>query len=128
IATPIGTTTNVVAMGYFRQEEFFGRSIDFGRWALVGLPMAAALGCALLLWMRTIAPVGRLDLAAVRRYLAQERAQLGRWSQGEANTLIVFLIVVTLWVAPSVLSLVGAHDASEWLRRHLPEEIVALLA
>lgn len=128
IATPIGTTTNVVAMGYFRQEEFFGRSVDFGRWTLVGLPMAAALGCALLIWMRMIAPVERLDLAAVRKYLAHERAQLGRWSAGELNTLAVFLIVVVLWVAPSVLSLVGAHGASEWLHRHLPEEIVALTA
>ncbi len=128
IATPIGTTTNVVAMGYFRQEEFFGRSVDFGRWTLVGLPMAAALGCALLIWMRMIAPVGRLDLAAVRKYLAHERTQLGRWSPGEWNTLVVFLVVVTLWVAPSVLSLVGAHGASEWLHWHLPEEIVALMA
>lgn len=128
IATPIGTTTNVVAMGYFRQEEFFGRSVDFGRWALVGLPMTIALGVALLGWMRLIAPVGKLDLAAVRKYLAHERAQLGRWSTGELNTLVVFLCVVTLWVAPSLLSLIGAHDAAEWLHRHLPEEIVALLA
>lgn len=128
IATPIGTTTNVVAMGYFRQEEFFGQSIDFGRWTLVGVPLAVALGLALLLWMRLIAPVGRLDLAAVRKYLAAERSQLGRWSRGEVNTLIVFLTVVTLWVTPSILALFGAREASDWLHRHLPEEIVALLA
>jgi sodium-dependent dicarboxylate transporter 2/3/5 len=128
VATPIGTTTNVVAMGYFRQEEFFSQSIDFGRWTLVGLPLAAALGIALLVWMRLIAPVGKLDLAAVRKYLAQERALLGRWSAGEVNTLIVFLVVVTLWVAPSLLSLFAAHESADWLHRHLPEEIVALLA
>ena len=128
IATPIGTTTNVVAMGYFRQEEFFGRTVDFGRWALVGLPLALALGLALVVWMRLLAPPGRLDLSAVRTYLRNERGRLGGWSAGERNTLVVFLSVVMLWVAPSVLSLAGARELSAWLRVHLPEEIVALLA
>lgn len=128
IATPIGTTTNVVAMGYFRQEQFFGRGVDFGRWALVGLPMALALATVLVLWMRLVAPPGRLDLAAVRTYLRNERGRLGGWTTGERNTLFVFLVVVTLWVAPSVLSLAGATETSAWLRLHFPEEIVALLA
>jgi len=128
VATPIGTTTNVVAMGYFRQEEFFGRSIDFGRWSLVGVPLSIALVIVLIGWMRILAPVKELDLAAVRGYLARERSQLGRWSAGERNTLVVFLAVVTLWIAPSVLALAGAEQASAWLQFHLPEEIVALLA
>jgi sodium-dependent dicarboxylate transporter 2/3/5 len=128
IATPIGTTTNVVAMGYFRQEEFFGRAIDFGRWTLLGMPLAAALGLVLIVWMRLLTPVGKLDLVAVRKYLQFERAQLGSWTVGERNTLVVFVSVVVLWVAPSVLSLAGAAETSEWLHEHFPEEIVALLA
>ncbi len=107
IATPIGTTTNVVAMGYFRQEEFFGRPIDFGRWSLVGLPMTLALGLALFVWMRLLAPAEQARPGgACGTICASERAKLGGWSAGERNTLVVFLAVVTLWVAPSVL-LVG---------------------
>ncbi len=128
IATPIGTTTNVVAMGYFRQEQFFGQTVDFGRWALVGLPMAAALGLVLVVWMRLLAPGRHLDLAAVRDYLRTERNQLPRWCAGERNTLVVFLTVVSLWIAPSVCSLMGATETTQWLRTHLPEEIVALMA
>ncbi len=128
IATPIGTTTNVVAMGYFREEAFFGRSVDFGRWALVGLPMTLALGLTLLVWLRLLAPPGKLDLTAVRDYLRGERAKLAAWSAGERNTLAVFLAVVTLWLAPSVSSLLGAREVAAFLRAHFPEEIVALLA
>ncbi|MEX0979159.1 MAG: SLC13 family permease, partial [Pirellulales bacterium] len=128
VATPIGTTTNVVAMGYFRQPEYFGRSVDFGRWALVGLPMAVALGLALIAWLHLLAPAGKLNLSAVRSYLREQRASLGRWSQGERNTLLVFLTVVLLWIAPSALSLAGAVDAEDWMRVHFPEEIVALMA
>jgi sodium-dependent dicarboxylate transporter 2/3/5 len=128
IATPIGTTTNVVAMGYFRQQEFFGRTVDFGRWALVGVPMAVALGIVLVGWLRLLAPAQELDVASVRTFLAGERAKLGAWTRGERNTLLVFLSVVTLWIAPSACALVGASGAAAWLRAHFPEEIVALLA
>lgn len=128
IATPIGTTTNVVAMGYFRQEEFLGRVVDFGRWGLVGVPMALALALVLLGWLRLLAPAGNLNLAAVRNYLSGERAKLGAWTAGQRNTLVVFLGVVAMWVAPSVCSLAGAREAALWLRLHFPEEIVAMLA
>ncbi len=128
ITTPIGTTTNVVAMGFFRSDEYFGRPIDFGNWALVGVPMMLALGAALFVWLRLLAPPGELDLEAARAHLSGERAALGGWSAGERNTLAVFLAVVALWVAPSVTQLAGYADAAAWLSRHFPEEMVALAA
>jgi solute carrier family 13 (sodium-dependent dicarboxylate transporter), member 2/3/5 len=128
IATPIGTTTNVVAMGFFRQDEYFGRSVDFGRWTVVGLPMTAVLGAALFVWLRLLAPAAHLNLDRLRDYLRGEHAQLGRWTLGQCNTLAVFLTAVALWVAPSVLLMLGYEQASDWLRAHFPEEIVALMA
>ncbi|MEX2113985.1 MAG: DASS family sodium-coupled anion symporter [Pirellulales bacterium] len=128
VATPIGTTTNVVAMGYFRTDEYFGRPIDFGRWSIVGIPMAIALGVGLFAWMRLLAPAEKLDLPALRNHLRGERAKLGAWSIGERNTLAVFLVVVALWVAPSLLLLLRFDAASEWLRAHFPEEVVAMMA
>ncbi|REK05526.1 MAG: hypothetical protein DWQ37_23735 [Planctomycetota bacterium] len=128
IATPIGTTTNVVAMEYFQQAAFFGRPIDFGRWMLVGLPMGLVLGAVLVAWFRWFAPPGHLDLSAVRAYLKRERAKLKPWSAGERNTLVVFLMVVSLWIAPSLCGLVGASAWAAWLREHFPEQIVAMMA
>ncbi|MGD9723711.1 MAG: DASS family sodium-coupled anion symporter [Pirellulales bacterium] len=128
IATPIGTTTNVVAMGYFRTAEYFGRPIDFGRWSIVGVPMMVLLGLALFFWLRLLAPAEKLDLPALAAHLRAQRAKLGRWSAGERNTLAVFLLVVALWVAPSVLLLAGFEAESEWLRAHFPEEVVAMMA
>ena len=128
IATPIGTTTNVVAMGFFRRPEFFGRPVDFGRWVLVGVPMMIALGAALFAWLRLLSPATRLDLPALRTHLRSQRDALPRWSTGERNTLAVFLVVVVLWIAPSVLLLFGQAAASRWMNEHFPEEIVALMA
>jgi sodium-dependent dicarboxylate transporter 2/3/5 len=126
IATPIGTTTNVVAMGYFEQREYFGRSVDFLRWTWVGLPMMAVMFLALFAWMRLSAPTRSIDIVALRQYLRDERAKCGPWKQGEWNTLVVFLTAVTLWLLPGVLALVNPN-LGELFNRHLPEEIVALL-
>jgi len=127
IATPIGTTTNVVAMGFFREKEYFGHPVDFARWTAVGVPMTLALGAALFLWLRMLAPANKLDLVTLGQHLRRQRAQLGAWTAGERNTLVVFLSVVTLWIAPSLIGLVSTPQAA-WFSAHFPEEIVALMA
>jgi sodium-dependent dicarboxylate transporter 2/3/5 len=125
VATPIGTTTNVVAMGYFKQEAYFGRSIDFLAWMQVGIPTMLLLGAALFVWLRLAAPSTAIDVAALRQFLHQERARIGPWKRGEWNTLIVFVIVVSLWLAPGLIGLADEELAQRFNRR-LPEEVVAL--
>jgi sodium-dependent dicarboxylate transporter 2/3/5 len=128
IATPIGTSTNVIARGFFQQEEYFGRSVDFARWTVVGLPLAMVIMLGLFGWLRVGAKLPDYDMTRMRAYLRSECEKLGSWKRGEINTLVTFLIVVGLWVAPSVLGALGLCDERDWLERHLPEEIVSILA
>jgi sodium-dependent dicarboxylate transporter 2/3/5 len=128
IATPIGTATNVVAMGFFEQPEYLGRPIDFLRWSIVGIPMMLVLFGGLFFWLRRGTNESGLDMSALRTYLHSEYAKLGRWQVGEVNTLIVFLVVVALWVTAGVLALVGAEQAERWFSQHFPEEMTAMLA
>jgi sodium-dependent dicarboxylate transporter 2/3/5 len=125
IATPIGTTTNVVAMGYFKQAKYFGRPVDFLAWTWVGVPMMVLLFAALFLWLRLSAPASSIDIATLRDYLRDERGKLGPWRRGEWNTLAVFLAAVSLWMAPGAIGLFD-DDAARRFNRKLPEEIVAL--
>lgn len=140
VATPIGTTTNVVAMGLFRQEFYLNKSLDFFRWCQVGLPLAIIMFLALYAWMRWRAGHVQIDMPTLRNYLSVQRSQLGPWRRGEYNTLIVFMTVVALWVAPGALGLsrqiAAAFAASataeslgvaeRWFQAHFPEEIVAV--
>jgi sodium-dependent dicarboxylate transporter 2/3/5 len=128
MATPIGTATNVVAMGFIRRPEYLGESVGFLRWCLVGLPITLLLSGGLALWMRLLAPVRDLDLPTLRAYLHEERSKLGPWQRGEVNTLLVFLTVVTLWVTPGVLALVAPDHVQKAFRERCPEEVTALLA
>lgn len=125
IATPIGTTTNVVAMGFFETSDYFGEQVDFVRWMAAGVPMMAVLFVALFLWLRILAPGGQLDMPVLRSYLQRERAKFGPWNRGERNTCAVFVTAVALWVAPGV---VGIFDLDEARRfsAYLPEEMVAV--
>ena len=128
IATPIGTATNVVALGFLRRPDVLGRSVDFLGWCAVGVPMMLLIFVGMFLWLRLLSPADQLDMPALREYLRAEHAKLGKWKRGEINTLVVFLIVVGLWITPGVLAVVGAVDAQKAFSRMLPEEIIALLA
>ncbi len=128
VATPIGTATNVVAIGYFKRPEYFGHGVDFLRWLVVGLPLMVAVFIGLFGWLRVHARGDGLDLASLRQYLHDEQARLGPWNRGELNTLIVFLVVIALWITPSVLNVFTSAAAHDAFTSRFPEEITAVLA
>jgi sodium-dependent dicarboxylate transporter 2/3/5 len=127
VATPIGTATNVFAIGLIRRPEYLGQSVDFLRWSMVGLPMMVLILLGVSWWMCRRSPSGALDMPALRQYLLKQRRALGSWRRGEVNTLLVFLFVVSLWLSPGILALAAGQAASDRFRQQCPEEIVALL-
>jgi sodium-dependent dicarboxylate transporter 2/3/5 len=127
ISTPIGTTTNVVAMGFFRRPEFLGQSVDFLRWTVVGVPLMLCIFAGLFLWLRWQAPAQHLDMPRLREYLHNQRASLTNWNRGEINTLVVFLAAVGLWLMPGLLAFAPDPDWQKWAGIHFPEEITALM-
>lgn len=126
IATPVGTATNVFAIGFLRQN--LGHGIEFARWSIVGIPMMLIIFLGLFCWLRLWAPADRLNMPALREYLQRERGGLGPWSWGERNTLIVFAVVVGMWITPGVLAICGADDWLSMFTSRFPEEVIALLA
>jgi len=128
IATPIGTATNVVAIGIFRRPEYLGHGVDFLAWCAVGVPMMVLIFVGMCVWLRWLAPAKGLDMPALREYLRSEYERLGSWRRGEVNTLIVFLAAIAMWVAPGVLALAGSPEAQRTFNRCFPEEITAVLA
>ncbi len=129
ICTPIGTTTNVVAMGLFQQSNYFGKKFDFFRWMQIGIPMSIILFVALFLWLRFCGKIPKIEIAKVRENLMQQRSQLGRWSIGERNTLFVFITAMALWTLPGLIALLPTNleQIAQRIIPDLPEELVALM-
>lgn len=130
VATPIGTATNLVAVGYLARPDVLGRQVGFLSWCAVGVPLAILIFAAMFAWLRIRTRAGALDLATLRDHLVSERAGLGRWTRGELNTLAVFVSAVILWITPGLLSIIDPSPASlsGALKRLFPEEVVAVLA
>ncbi len=128
VSTPIGTGTNIAAMGLIRQEQYLGRPIDFLAWATVGVPLMVVIFIGLFFWLRGWAASSDLNMPALRDYLRRERDKLGCWNRGELNTLAVFIVIVSLWVTPGVLAMAGLAEARTTFSEYFPEEVVALLA
>jgi sodium-dependent dicarboxylate transporter 2/3/5 len=125
-ATPVGTGTNVIAMGMLEQA---GTRIDFATWMLFGLPTAVVMMVAML-WFATRlfpSPIERVE--GLNAEVGRQLAELGPMSAGERRVLVVFGLTVVGWLMPSAFSLAlgSEHALAVWADGALDEGIVALL-
>ncbi|MFM1768386.1 MAG: hypothetical protein RJA22_915 [Verrucomicrobiota bacterium] len=128
LATPVGTPSNLIGLGFIRNQ--LQMDISFLQWMSFGTPLAAVLIGLFALQMRRANHGPSLPHGpAGFDWLQAERARLGRLGPGERNVLLVFVGTVTLWVLPGLLDLAagGPTPPTAWMKVHLPEPIIGLL-
>ena len=130
LATPIGTPPNLIGIGAI--ERLLGYKVTFFQWMRLGLPVAILLAGFLVWRFSRHCPVPAVSLATNRHWLETERANLGRWTQGQLNVVGVFLGAVTLWILPGLIAALddrgSASPAYLWISAHAPESVIGLLA
>ena len=127
LATPIGTPTNLIGLGFIRDQ--LGVPISFPGWCALSLPVVAVLATLLVVVMTRLFPAGVARLDGVQAFVREERRRLGAWTTGQKSTAVAFGATVAMWVVPGVLlvTLGGEHPVSVWLRDRLPEGVAALI-
>jgi sodium-dependent dicarboxylate transporter 2/3/5 len=127
LATPIGTPTNLIGLGFLRKE--LGVQVSFPGWCGLTLPIVAVLGTILVTVLSRLFPAGVARLEGVGAFVREERRRLGPWTTSQRSTALAFGITVALWVVPGlVLMATGPdHPAAAWLRDRLPEGVAAVL-
>jgi sodium-dependent dicarboxylate transporter 2/3/5 len=127
LATPIGTPTNLIGLGFIRKE--LGANISFPGWCAITLPIVVLMTTILVAVLARLFPAGIDRLDGVQEYVRAERAKLGPWTTGQFSTAAAFAITIVLWVVPgvalAVLDPAGAPAAL--LRNRLPESVAALV-
>jgi len=103
VATPIGTPTNLIAMGFLSEE--LGTSVSFLDWMGIGLPAMLLLLPAA--WLVVMRGVTIQRSAAAHAEIVAERDGLGPMAAAETRVLLVFAFVIGLWIA------------GEWMRTAL---------
>ncbi|MBR9825130.1 MAG: SLC13/DASS family transporter [Alphaproteobacteria bacterium] len=98
MATPVGTPTNLIGIGYLENE--FGRSVDFAQWMALGLPtVLLIIPAAWLILTRFVFKLGKGEKSeAARQHLDAELAKLGPMTQPELRVAILFGTVALLWM------------------------------
>ncbi|MDD2763872.1 MAG: DASS family sodium-coupled anion symporter [Opitutaceae bacterium] len=128
IGTPVGTPPNLIGIAML--ERLAGVHIPFFRWMLFALPILLLMFGSLCFLLRWLHPAKVDRLVGIAAFIRDERAKLGRWSRGEINALIAFLVAVALWIAPGFIAIVAGTEsaAGKAFNLRFSEGIVALLA
>ncbi len=123
IGTPVGSPPNLVAIGQL--STLAGIQVGFVPWLLVALPVTAAMIGVVALVLG--GPLGRGGTAPPAP--AAPPARPGPMTAGERSVTAAFLVTVSLWVAPGLVSLAlgPGHPVAAALGRALPEGAVAVL-
>ena len=110
LATIIGTPPNALLAAHMSQE--FGVTIGFGRWMVVGAPIAVVfLLIAWLLLTKVIFKPEIPEIPGAAELILEERRGLGKISSGEVRVLSVFVLAALSWVfIPLIWQIAGAGD------------------
>ncbi|WP_431711633.1 SLC13 family permease [Glutamicibacter uratoxydans] len=98
MATIIGQPPMALMVAYLQSE--LGYTMPFGRWMLVGIPMAAVL--LVVGWLVLTKLVFRTKLKSIpggREMIRNELASLGSMSSAERRIGSIFLVAIFCWVA-----------------------------
>ena len=134
MATPVGTPPNIIGIGLIR--ETCGVQLNFAQWMLFVGPLALIAWLALAFLLRPPRAVMTMDRTEISQAGFTPRPR-GNLSRAEINTLIAFGAAVILWILPGVATLVAGGEGkmaeslypyTTWLKDHLPESVVGLLA
>jgi solute carrier family 13 (sodium-dependent dicarboxylate transporter), member 2/3/5 len=94
VGTPIGSPTNLVAVGYMEKE---GLSLGFGQWMILGVPLVVVMLAAAWLVL-TPGVKAQGDPARAKAVIADAQAALGKITPAETRVMIVFGLVALGWI------------------------------
>ncbi len=111
IMTPVGTPTNLIAMGFMESE--FGMTVSFPQWMMLGVPAALliipAIWLILTRWVFKVA--GHAPSAAGREVVLEHKRQLGKMTTAELRVALAFGTVAVLWMGRTLPGfLIGLPD------------------
>ncbi|UMG91045.1 DASS family sodium-coupled anion symporter [Nocardioides sp. TF02-7] len=127
LLTPVGSPPNLIGRELI--EEATGETITFLDWMLMAAPICALMFVTLAVVLLALNRPEIRWLEGVEKWVADERRELGSFSVAERNTLLAFVVTVTLWITPGVVALVAGPESSTYttVSGRLDEGVVAVL-
>lgn len=105
---------NTVNVGLLKQIN--GIDVSFFQWMIPGVIVGLVTLLALYMVIRLMNPIGEDKLFSDPEYFKKQKAELGKMSLGEIMSLILFLVLLVLWVLPSIVKL--PEGIASWLNMY----------
>jgi len=114
MATPVGTPTNLIGIGYLQNE--FDIAIDFATWMGMGVPVVALLiPIAWFILTRLAFNLdGGGDSAAAKDLVRRELSRLGRMTRPEWRVALLFGTVAILWMGRVLPGELIGQPGTQW--------------
>jgi sodium-dependent dicarboxylate transporter 2/3/5 len=103
IGTPVGTPPNIIGIAMI--EKFAGVKIPFFQWMLFAVPLLVIMYILLFVLMYFMHKPELSNVMGSREFVSKEKSKLGKWTRGQKNSLIAFLVTVVLWITPGFIAL-----------------------
>ncbi|HBE70884.1 MAG TPA: anion transporter [Planctomycetaceae bacterium] len=132
ITTIIGTPTNAFLATFLSSDISPEYQIDlsFARWLPVGLSFSVVfLPIIYLMMTKLIFPLGNLEIPGGRQLIGRELKAIGVVRRSEWNTLVVFLVAVSMWLTRPLLQSVSFQWAGQTIAplAYLSDSGIAML-
>jgi sodium-dependent dicarboxylate transporter 2/3/5 len=109
LATIIGTPPNVVFVGLL--EKFYERTIDFGKWMLVGVPVAIVLLLSTyVIITRILFPSGIRQVKGTEELIREKLTEMGPVSREQWLVLGVFALTSFFWIFQQALNILAGAN------------------
>ena len=100
LATPAGIVFNALTLSLL--EQLTGYTVSFAQWMSTGVILAAAHFPVCYLILKLMLPPEVHAISNARARFLKEREKLGPMSRGERNVLFVLILMLVLWILPTV--------------------------
>jgi sodium-dependent dicarboxylate transporter 2/3/5 len=128
VLTPVGTPPNLIVMGFL--EKLANVKIGFFQWMVWGSVAMVAYFIVMYIVLLKMFPADVKHIEGAEGLIRKKRDELGKWKRAEINSIIAFVVAVTLWVLPGPLAMIMGIDAPflKTYNKFLPEASVAMIA
>jgi sodium-dependent dicarboxylate transporter 2/3/5 len=128
IGTPVGTPPNLIGIAMI--EKFVKVKIPFFQWMALAIPIMILMFMVLFFLMYVLHKPEIKQIEGSHEYVRKELTKLGKWTTGQINSMIAFMVAVILWVIPGFLAVIYGtnHAISKWYNAVMPESVAALIA
>ena len=121
LGTIIGTPPNAFMVGYMSGTH--GIEIGFGKWMLVGVPLAVVFTVLAWLVLVTVFKPEMTEIPGGRELIKKEIDDMGKMSRAEITAGIIFVCTAVAWITIPLLA-----EYTEWWNITVADAAIAMTA